>query len=1087
MLHYKSTLFICFMLIPCLGISQSAVDGHHAAEGNFTFIPNNNQWEEQVLYRADIPGGKLYLKKSGLTFSFYDAQSLEDRHNHKKKNGNASKSIVPDEDRIKMHALEVAFMDANPQPRITGSKEGATKLNYFTGKHPAQWASDVKAVGEVLYHDIYPKTDFKMYASAEGLKYDFVLNPGADPGKIALQYKGAEALYLENGHLIVETSLQSINEHAPIAYQIKGQDTVYVKCSFILNDDIVKFSFPEDYQEDLELIIDPLLIFSTFSGSTADNWGYTATYDDAGNVYSAGVVFNPGFPTTTGAFQSQFSGNLDIGILKFDSTGSNLLYATYLGGNEAEAPHSLIVNSRGELVLFGSTSSSDFPTTANVFQPGFAGGMPTQPVSGVTYSNGSDIIICRLNASGSQLLASTYAGGTGNDGIMRQNTALTKNYGDQFRGDVFVDDEDNIYLASHTSSIDFPIVNGFQPAFGGGTEDGLVLKFTNDLSNLLWSTYLGGSGEDAAYSIKLDPENHVIVGGGTTSADFFTSTNVIGQNYAGNIDGFVTKINSEGTTILNSTYIGTPAYDQVYFIDVDQNGDIYLLGQTSGNYPVSTGVYYDTGGGQFIHKIDAQFSETHFSTVFGSGNGIDISPNAFLVNDCENIFISGWGGEINAPFDYLDNPTGYVGGNTFGLPVSSDAYQATTDGTDFYLMVLEKDANSMMFATFFGGNGTQEHVDGGTSRFDKKGIVYQAVCAGCGGSSNFPTTPGAWSNTNRSNNCNNAVFKFDLTTLKAGFVTNSTALDQPGLNAGCAPLTILFQNTSIGGRTFAWDFGDGTRSIQKDNIEHTYETPGIYDVVLKVTDERTCKKVDYAYGTIQVYEPNFTLGDDVTICQGESIQLSAGGGETYSWSPATNLNNPSIPNPLASPPETTSYYVYIIDKNGCQQEDTVEVTVIPQVLADFEYEIMDGCHSLPVIQFTNTSTGAEDVIWDFGDGTTSIENDPVHEFKEAGMYKISLSSSNEMCLNTKEVSIPLRNFKIPNVITPNGDNMNDNFEIIANVQISLKIFNRWGKEVYKNARYQNEWSAEDLASGIYFYEATLPDRSVCKGWVQVMR
>ena len=179
----------------------------------------------------------------------------------------------------------------------------------------------------------------------------------------------------------------------------------------------------------------------------------------------------------------------------------------------------------------------------------------------------------------------------------------------------------------------------------------------------------------------------------------------------------------------------------------------------------------------------------------GTGGAFpDISPSAFLVNNCGNIFVSGWGGA-----------TGTQQGSTFGLPTTPNAEQLSTDGNDFHLLVLFKDAVSLLYATFFGGPISNEHVDGGTSRFDKNGIVYQSVCGGCGGNSDYPTTPGVWSNTNNSSNCNNAVFKFDMSDIDAKL----SVLPQ---NEGCVPFNATFQNTSTGGLTYFWDYGDGTTS-----------------------------------------------------------------------------------------------------------------------------------------------------------------------------------------------------------------------------------------------------------------------------------
>jgi gliding motility-associated-like protein len=190
---------------------------------------------------------------------------------------------------------------------------------------------------------------------------------------------------------------------------------------------------------------------------------------------------------------------------------------------------------------------------------------------------------------------------------------------------------------------------------------------------------------------------------------------------------------------------------------------------------------------------------------------------------------------------------------------------------------------------------------------------------------------------------------------------------------------------------------------------------------------------------------------------------------------------------MASPSETTTYYVSIIDKNNCSYEDSVKVNVIPEIIADFEYKIINGCESLPVVQFTNKSIGVEEFFWDFGDGSTSTEDNPVHEYQEEGTYTVSINIVNDICSDIKEITLPLRFFFIPNVFTPNDDNVNEYFEIITNVPVRLAIYNRWGKEIYKNADYKNEWRADGHPSGVYYYDVHLPDNTICKGWVQVLR
>ena len=426
----------------------------------------------------------------------------------------------------------------------------------------------------------------------------------------------------------------------------------------------------------------------------------------------------------------------------------------------------------------------------------------------------------------------------------------------------------------------------------------------------------------------------------------------------------------------------------------------------------------------------------------------------------------------------------------FNLPISDNAFQKRTDGSDFYLMVLLKDAKQLLYATYFGEyGGVGEHVDGGTSRFDKRGIVYQAVCGSCAGTEGFPTTPGAWSNTNNSYNCNNAAFKFDLASLLARFDTDTPMFDHPGIRSGCYPLSIMFLNKSIGGESYHWDFGEGTVSDKKDSIPIDYATPGVYNVTLTATDINTCVRVSKAQGQITVFDYDFSIMPPDSICAGDQIKLSAPGGELYHWRPENSLDNPNIPMPVATPDTTTIYSVHVIDKNACAFDDSVRIKVIPKVTADFNFVKSYSCFNSPTIQFVNNSINATHYLWDFGDGQTSNDFEPVHQYVDKDTtFTVGLRAGESFCSNEKTAPMDNVNTFIPNVVTPNGDHKNDTFNVITDSSVELKIFNRWGKKLFESDRYANNWPSEKVSSGVYFYEVVLPDKkATCKGWLHVLQ
>lgn len=915
----------------------------------FPFIENKGQWDARISFNVALPSGNLFLEKNGFTYHLMDRSYIKSLHT-------LTPEIVPDS--VQSHGLFVKFQGANEDVEFIKDKKSNNYYNYLIGDVSTH-TTNVRGYQKIIYTELYDGIDLAVYlTSYDYLKYDFILAPGANPEAIRAGYTGANSIALKNGHLIIKTSVTDIVEQAPVAYQYIEGEKVNVPCKFHLKKNVVSYRFPKGYDQTHELIIDPILIFSSFSGSSADNFGFTATYDNMENTYVGGIVFNAGiYPTTAGAFQTAFNGSAlgstDIGISKFNPDGTNLIYSTYIGGAVgSEAPHSLVTNSSHDLFILGTTTSNDFPTTAGCFQSVYGGGTTSMPPSsGMDYANGSDIVVSRLSSDGTSLIAGTFVGGSSNDGL-NEATSLAFNYGDPFRGEIILDATGNPIVASTTSSADFPITSGApQNTYGGGLSDGCAFRLNASLNMLEWSTYIGGSNEDSGYGIQLNSTGEMYITGGTASTDLNVSAGAHHPNNAGGVDGYLVRYNAAGTTLLSSTYIGTSSYDQTYFVQVDTDDDIYIIGQTEGVYPVTPTCYNNPNSGQFIQKYSADLTGSIWSTVIGTGSGqVDFSPSAFLVNDCGLIYISGWGGALAGLSTYQADFS-----TTIGLPVTTGtgpnaAFQSTTDGNDFYLMVLNMDAVSILYATFFGGGISSEHVDGGTSRFDKNGIVYQAVCAGCGGNSDFPTTPGAWSNTNNSTNCNLGVFKFGV-----GNINTSISLPQPYV---CIPSTYQFFNNSIGGNQYYWDFGDGDSSNLFEP-SHDYLDTGSFTVTLIVSDTAGCILSDTAQILIEVFQiDTVSIQMPDTICPGDSVQLLASGGVSYQWIPGAFLSDSTSSQPFAFPPATTSYMVIASDSCGI---DTAYTTVQVYNTSWTISEDTTICGGIPTQLF---ATGGTSYAWE---------------------------------------------------------------------------------------------------------------------------
>lgn len=1367
-MNRNTLFFVILLLLGWLSAQAQLNEFNH-----FRFIENKGQHPSDGLFISPFPGGEMIIRSTSLFYHFHDANKekeiLEKAHHGE-----------IDTVQIDHHSFMVEFLGAN-KATIVGRDSLGEVRNYIKGNDPEKWVQRVRAFQQIDYLNIYPNTDLSIFQKNGKTKYEFVARPGSKPHKIRLQYTGASKVYLNGEQLVIQTTLGNVIEDAPFVYQTIGDKRVEVDCHYVLKDSTLRYKLGK-YDKNLPLIIDPKLIFSTSSGSLADNWGNTACYDRRGNLYTGGTLFEAtsaggsnlqpnGFPTTLGAFQRTYQGGeTDMGIMKFDSSGTFLHYSTIIGGSDAEIPTSTVVNENNELYILGTTSSPDFPMggggydtqfkgsfsevtwlvngvpsgTGNTFNsatlnpgdqvqaqltsgyscsedkivnsntirikqpqkpeitissadaifcpgdllnftatskfantPAFqwlVNGLPvgtnsntfsyttpaigdtvqvvltdnscnplidtdtskaivlvsgttpltvsiasdslpicsggrytfsptlnftnsvfqyswqvngveqattetfttttlnngdavqliitnnlscagtpqafsntitvnnaatpithtakivadpysscdqnvtlrvestnsgnnpqyqwylggitldnvgssitnnrqvissynvqvrvisslgcatpntlitpiyrlgkqstktevleivasndticgteninfqltTDPndskvittVGGYKFNNGTDIVVIRLKDDGTAILNATYVGGVGNDGLIQTHADLTNNYGDQLRGDINLDSLGNVYVASTSSSIDFPVVNAAQPNYGGGQSDGVLFKMNPTLSTMLFSTYIGGSASDGAFSVQTNRAQEVYIGGGTTSPNFPTTPDALITSPQGDVDGFVGRFSADGSTLINSTRLGTPAFDQTYFVQVDTNSNVYALGQTKGQYPVFKSKYSNPNSGLFVQKLSPDLSTSIYSTVIGStvasGPIIpNISPSAFLVNECENIFISGWGGAVNNITDrgifginglyyYISSATSiYNGGNTFNMPTTPGAYQTTTDGSDFYLAALLKDADSLLYATYFGGASSQEHVDGGTSRFDSRGIVYQSVCSGCGGNKDFPMEPknsgSSYPRQNASENCNNGVFKFDLANLEAAFkVTDSCLVD-----------TVTFLNHSNGGVDFTWDFGDGNSAftLEKEDVTHVYKNPGVYEVILIVTDLTTCTVQDTARATVVISAviPSETFTDTLCLGQTEKITVTTLGMQySYKWSPSIFIDNDTVPNPTFSGTSNTSYLVTITDTNKCVKVDTFDVTVLPVLEADFLTAF--DCNFQKVI-FENQSVNGNLYVWDFGDGTSDTTYTLAslsHVYKSKGYYSLTLKAINDSTCN----------------------------------------------------------------------------------------
>ncbi|MBC7946247.1 MAG: PKD domain-containing protein [Chitinophagaceae bacterium] len=1004
---------------------------------NIEFIENKGQWDSRIKYMGDVNAGAFYIRSGGFSVLQHNRQDFQKIQNIFHEHNSSEVKAAHSEDNkllLRSHVYAVDFVGASKDIEIVPDKAIETYNNYFIGNDPSKWASKCRIFQGITMKNVYPNIDVRYYTDNGTLKYDIIAKPGADISKIAMRYEGADKLQVKNKELVVSTSVGELRESYPYTYQANGKERREVACKYVVKDNILRFDV-KDYDPTATLVIDPFLIFCSFSGSVANNWGYTATYGPDGSFYGGGIVFGSGsFAITPGAFQTSFQGGnadapgaIDIGIIKLSPTGSTRVYGTYIGGGGNEQPHSLIVDPQGQLILAGRTNSSNYPTRGAAIPGG----------------GGYDIVVTKLNAAGSDLIGSLKIGGAGNDGVnisigRNNQNSLQRNYGDDGRSEVIVDGAGNVYVASSTQSPNspasgtFPVTAGaFQTTYGGGAQDAVVLKFPPDLSGITFASYLGGSGNDAGYVLSISPSTgDIYVAGGTESTNFpGNQAGTVGTTIPhSNIDGFVAQISNNGATHIRSTYIGTTGIDQVYGIQFDRLGFPYVMGQTTGAWPVINATYVDANAKQFIGKLRPDLSNYVYSTTFGTGSTLpNISPTAFLVDRCENIYVSGWGGDI------LGN-SAYPNAGTTGLRTTPDAYQSTTDNKDFYFFVMKRDAvgPNPLYASFFGqSGGLGDHVDGGTSRFDNNGIVYQGVCANCNGGASFPITPGVAGPVNGAlPGCNLGMIKMSFNLAGVGSDVESAIGGVPRDTAGCLPLTVQFTDLIRNATEYVWNFGDGTGDFGPYAADtgytqpHTFFAVGTYRVMLIAINPAACNLRDTSYINIRV-------GDLKANLNAEAVKLPPCESFNYQFNnlSTTDQSRPFRPNSFiwkfgdgSAPvvggmnsvthtyPGPGSYTAWLIltDSAYCNYPDSfrIQIEVAINVDAGFSTDPA-GCAPYSA-EFDNSTVAGQTYEWNFGDpgspDNTSTDFEPTHLYSVPGTYTVTLVATNLNTCNVTDTS-----------------------------------------------------------------------------------
>lgn len=715
-----------------------------------SFEANKGQTHGEVKFLSRGAGYSLYLTPT-------EAVLVLVRPNPDAKSGSRNPLERSDpKPQSKRVALRMRLVGASLAPHLSGREELPGKANYFIGRDPANWHTNVPTYAKVEDQSVYPGIDVVYYGNQRQLEHDFVVTPGADPAKILLSFQGAENIELDaRGDLVLQTAAGEVQLKKPVIYQeIDGTRREIDGAYALKSANRVGFVVAA-YDRTRPLIIDPVLAYSTYLGGSGTNANSTWTADEglgiavdaAGDAYVTGSTLSVDFPTTSGAFETALIAGPDgycAFVTKFNPTGTALVYSTYLCGG-FDVGTSIAVDAAGCAYVTGYTASIAFPTTAGAFQ--------TTPPN--TSQSNWDAFVTKLNPTGSALVYSTYLGGSKND----------QAYG------IALDSAGNAYVTGWTISVDFPTTLGaFQPVLGGppatginvadysavGGPDAFVTKLNPSGSALVYSTYLGGIKTDVGYAIAVDASGNAYVTGKTGGSlvseqygaclqavecnfnNFPTTPSAFQPMFAAapinwpyvTYDVFVTKLNASGSALIYSTYLGGSGTDAGLGIAIDSSLNAYVTGSTtSTDFPTTAGTFQPTpsnGGGypfSFVTKLDATGSTLVYSTYLGGGTELD--GNGIAVDAAGEAYV-----------------TGVVAPDTHGfqnLPMVNAIQSTPNSSSTIFVVKFNSTGTALIYSTYFGGSQAGDRGNG--IALDPTGNAY---VTGSTMSNDFPTTAGAF-------------------------------------------------------------------------------------------------------------------------------------------------------------------------------------------------------------------------------------------------------------------------------------------------------------------------------------------------------
>jgi Beta-propeller repeat/Transmembrane protein 131-like N-terminal len=723
--------------------------------------------------------------------------------------------------------LRMRLIAANPNPRVSGLEKLPGKSNYFIGDDPKKWWTNVTSYAKVKYADVYPGVDLVYYGNQGHLEYDFVVAPGADPGRIRLALDGGSRVgsrqltvstqawnpkiedrdsaqvpdslpptsrllrLAANGDLVVKMDGAEVRFHKPVIYQPAGPDSAPAGLSLVTRpaslvegryrltgENQISFEMGS-YDRRRPLVIDPVLSYSTYLGGSGYDNGTGIVVDVRGNAYVTGSTASTNFPVTPGAFQSTRQSVSDAFITKLDTSSSSLVYSTYLAGSLGAYGSGIAIDDVGDAYVTGYTSSQDFPTTGGAFDNAYPGG-------------DNSGFVAELNPTGSDLVYSTFLGG-GGAGSYNEPAAIS------------LGATGRAYVTGYTTSTTFPTTPGAFQTVSGGGKDAFVSALNHAGSRLVYSSYLGGIDDDLAYAIAVDNTGAAYVTGYTSSRDFPATPGAFQTALQGSVGAFVTKLNSAGSAPVYSTYLSGSTGQGVYAygLAVDASGDAYITGRTySADFPISPrayqnqcGQYCENEGAPYVTEFNPTGSGLIYSTYLGYyGEGyaitLDRSGDTFVTGDTY----------------------------TADFPTTPDAYQTycgtnCTLGRDHvgFVSELNDSGSALVYSTYLGRDsdaGTGIALNNYNGDFFVTGYTYPSF---------FPVTKGAFQ-TVSGGNADAFVTRFDPSPA-VGLTPSSLTFKTQADGTQSQPQTVTL--TNIGGRILEIQGISLTGADSSDFIEIT--------------------------------------------------------------------------------------------------------------------------------------------------------------------------------------------------------------------------------------------------------------------------